>query len=105
MVSLEALLKGSLELACQAQRIDNIEAGRQGILSLSRPWVLKHIEQVAEPLVQLNEEWEYRRLLEVYMSLDPNLVQQLVERALKNENREIQEVGQDFLDILSRTMP
>jgi len=39
--------------------------GRYGILALPNDWVLQHIEALAEPLLQLEDAWENRRLLEV----------------------------------------
>ncbi len=97
----DAVLCYLLELACQSQHIGNIELGRKALLELPRAWVLQHIERVAAPLLQLHDEWEYRRLLEVYARLDRNFAQNLVRWGLKSQNPEIQEAGQDFLETLS----
>ena len=62
----DAVLRYVLELACQCQHIRNIELGRMALLELPREWVLQHIERVAEPLLQLNDEWEYRLALKMF---------------------------------------
>jgi hypothetical protein len=59
-----------LELACQAQNMLNIELGRASLVTLPRKWLLEKIEAAAKPLLDTNDEWEYRRLLEVYWKLD-----------------------------------
>jgi hypothetical protein len=62
--------------------------------------VLQHIERLAEPFLQLDDDWEYIRLIEVYWTLDKALVQKLAYRALQSANYNVREVGQDCLDKL-----
>ncbi len=95
------ILSGFLEQACQSQHVSNILIGRAGIQRLPRAWVLQHIEQQAEPLLQLDDDWEYLRLIEVYWSLDKALVQNLAHRALQSTNHAVREVGQDCLKKLA----
>lgn len=92
----EALLSGFLELACQCQNEGNILSGRQGILSLPRDWVIQHIEDLAEPLLQADDVYEWRRLMEVYDDLDEDLMKRLALRAISHSNPEIKEVGEDY---------
>jgi hypothetical protein len=66
-----------LELACQAQNILNIELGRASLVALPRNWLLEKIEEASKPLLDENDEWEYRRLLEVYWKLGEGLVRNL----------------------------
>ena len=77
--------------------IGNICIGRYGIAALPREWVLANIESLVEPLLEAGNEWEWRRLLEVYWFLDGGLMQRLSLRALASECGEVREVGQDFL--------
>jgi len=98
---LTAALGEYLELACQAQNTANIERGRRGILSLPRAWTVAHIEAAAEPLLQTNDEWEWRRLLEVYERLDEALLRKLAVRATSHQDPDIREAGQDILDWLA----
>lgn len=90
-----------LELACQCQNSRNITLGRTALRALPRQWLLERIEPVAEPLIQLNDDWEYRWLLEVYWGLDKSLVKKLALRGLDNANPKIREAGQECLDNLS----
>lgn len=94
----EAVLVLLLKLACHSQNIANIEIGRKGILAIPKEWVLHHIEQLAEPLLQLEDDWEYRRLLEVYELLDDSLKRRLAVRAKNHSNPDIREAGEDFLE-------
>jgi hypothetical protein len=92
-----------LELACRAQNIRNITLGRTALLALPRVWLLAHIEHYAEPLLQLKEEWEYRRLAELYEQMDDDLVRRLVIRGLASPNEGIQEAAQEYQAWLQRT--
>jgi hypothetical protein len=94
--SLQTTLTGYLELACQATHVRNILRGRNGILQLPREWLLTHIEDAAEPLLQTNDPWEWQRLLEVYEMLDAALALRLSERAKEHIDPEIREAGVDF---------
>lgn len=98
----KAILSGFLEQACQCQHIGNIEIGQYGILTIPKEWVLQHIEHLAEPLLQAEDEWEYRRLFEVYYILDKSLARKLALRATNNPNPDIKEAGQDFSKQLNR---
>jgi len=96
-----SMLSYLLELACRCQHIRNIELGRMALWALPKQWLLERIGLVAEPLLQLNDDWEYRRLLEVYWRLDKSLVKELASRSLGNPNPEIRAAGQECLDKLA----
>lgn len=68
-----SLLAFFVELACQCQNNTNINLGRNAILSLPHKWVCRNIQSVVEAQLTLSNEWEYRRLLEVYEQLDNEL--------------------------------
>jgi streptomycin 6-kinase len=67
------------------------------ILSLRRKWLLRNIEAAAEPLLESGDDWEYRRLLELYALLEPSLVLRLAGRAAGDTRAEVREAGEDFL--------
>jgi hypothetical protein len=69
-----AVLQYLLGLACQAQHIANIELGRVVLRRLPRDWVLRNIERCSTSALDLDDEWEFRRLLEVCEVLDGGLV-------------------------------
>lgn len=97
----DAVIAYLLELACQSQNVENIQLGRAVILSLPHPWIVESIEAYAEPLLRLDDEWEYRRLGELYERLDTNLLRRLAMRGLESRVHEIREAAQDFLEWLS----
>ncbi len=98
----DAVMRYLLELACQAQNTGNIMLGRAALLGLPRGWLLEHIETYAEPLLELEDEWEYRRLGELYEELDDELVRRLVRRGLVSSGEDIREAAQDFSDQLAQ---
>lgn len=91
------LLAALIELACQCSHARNIDLGRAGIWALPKDWVLDHIETVAEPILPKDDDWEYRRLMEVYERLDHILARKFALRCLAEEHPEIKAVGEDYL--------
>ncbi len=89
-------LRAAIQLACESQNVGRILAGRQQIQAMPRAWVLRWIEQVAAESIDLSDEWEYRRLLEVAALLDADLVQRIVAIGLSSANPEMQEAAEDF---------
>jgi len=94
----DAVLQYLLELACQSGNIANISLGRMALLALPRQWVLGTIERTAEALLDWEDDWEYRRLLELYQLLDQTLVHHLVARGLTNSNRAVRETAQEWAE-------
>lgn len=70
---------------------------RKLLMSLPREFVLREIEEVAEPLLREGDYDVYRRLLELYSELDAGLVRRLATRAAQNPDEDIREAGLDFL--------
>ena len=93
----KASLRSALEDACTAQSMRAINRGRAAILALPRQEVLGVIYSVAAESLPLFEEWEFRRLLEVYEELDKALLQRLVTEGLASTNTDIREASNDFL--------
>lgn len=69
--------------------------GRRGLQELPRNRLLENIKPRAKRLLELNEYWEYTRLLEVYWLLDKGLVQDLVDWGFNNVNEEIKKIAMD----------
>jgi len=71
----------------------------QVVLLSSYPndWLVSHIEEYAEPTLAKATYEEYRCLLHLYILVDVDLLNRLVERAINHEDPDIQEAGQDFL--------
>lgn len=82
-----------------------IQLVRDAIRSLPREWVLAHIEPAAEPLLRRGDWDTYRRLLELYEQLDPDLTRRLAERAAVQPDPDTREAGEDFLRRLTNAAP
>lgn len=82
-----------LELALRCQNNLNIELGRAGLLALPREWLVLRLLTDLEPFLLLEEEWEYRRLLEVVHQLDKNIFSTMIAHGLGSSNSEIRETA------------
>jgi hypothetical protein len=89
-------LSDYLEGACKAQSVRAITWGRNGILAMDRAWVLRNTDAIAKAALNLTDEWEFRRLLEVYELLDPDLLRGLVVVGQQSRAQEIREAAEDF---------
>jgi hypothetical protein len=59
-----------LRFACHATHSRAIVLGRECLLEVDRAWLVLRIETIATGCVDLNDEWDYSRLLEVYRLLN-----------------------------------
>ncbi len=103
MEKYEDTLRRSLINACQASYVPNIEKGRKEIISLPRKWVLDNIHCIATDMLDLSDEWEYRRLLELYDLLHRQLVIKLIELGINSNNEDVQEAANDFKDMIEKS--
>lgn len=94
----QQLFPDLLDLASVAH--SDIQLCREAILSLPKTWVLEHLESEEKSILKNGTDEEYRRLLELYIQIDEEVTARLIQRALHNEDLDIQEVGEDFLDLL-----
>ena len=67
------VLRYLLALSCESQNVTNIELGRETVAALPGPWLVERIHALAERRLDLANEWECRRLLELYAVLDNQL--------------------------------
>jgi hypothetical protein len=89
-------LRAGVQLACQPTHMGPIERGRLQVLQMPRAWVRMHIHTVATDALDLNDYWEYRRLLELLAMLDPDLIAPLVEQGLHSADPDVREAAEDF---------
>lgn len=92
------LLAHFIVLSCQCQNVANINLGRHAILSLPREWVANQIQSIANEQLDLNDEWEYRRLLELYEQLDKDLFTAHISLGLSSSDPEIVAAAVEFRD-------
>ena len=86
----------ALSYACECQSMRRITEGWRRIMALPRRWTIDHIEQIAVDSLNLEDDWEFRRLLEVAQALDTTLLQRLVERGRLSGNPDVREAAHDF---------
>ena len=85
-----------MEHACKAQNIANIQIGRHGLALIPRNWIIENIEVIADYILDLDDEWEFRRLLEVYEILDQKLYQRFIQHGQNHPKSEIREAANDY---------
>ena len=86
-----------LKFACQAQNVANTELGRAGLLAVPCDWLVAALPPIARETLDLSDEWELRRLLEMLCLLDRQLMLEFAEDALRSSDREIREAAQDMI--------
>lgn len=85
-----------LELACQSQHVANIEIGRDALASIPRPWLVPKLAAAVGLQLNLEDAWEFRRLLELYRRIDKGLLGDLITRGAKSDSEEIREAARDI---------
>jgi hypothetical protein len=71
------------------------------ILRIPKEWLLEHIEREVEPYLQKCDGVEYGIYLSLFHKIDIELAKKYALRALEQEDYDIREVGQDYLDTLN----
>lgn len=94
----QQLLPDLLSLACCCHGL-TVDA-RELVLELPREWLIKNIEEAAEPLLGFDDYEEYRGLFQIYLELDLTLARKLAERAAIHSDADIKDSADDFFRIL-----
>lgn len=71
---------------------------RSVILKIPHEWLLNRIEAVVDARLDETSEEDFRRYLELYLSIDRDLTVRLAERARGSADPEISEAGSEFLE-------
>jgi hypothetical protein len=90
------LCKEFLSLACETQNIANIMIGRYCLQNISVDWAARNLDAIAKEYLNLTDDWEYLRLLEVYSSIDLRLRYKLAEWGLDSPNEEIRRLAYEW---------
>ena len=90
------ILRKNLLDACQASYIPNVIQAQNNIRELPNDWLIKNIHLMASKILNLSDEWEYRRLLELYQMLDKTLLTKLIAFGLESNNDAVREAANDF---------
>ena len=91
------VLRYLLALSCESQNVTNIELGRETVAALPGPWLVERIHALAEHQLDLANEWECRRLLELYAVLDNQLAAEFAASCASASDERIATVGNDYL--------
>ena len=100
-ISLE-VLKVLVGFACESQNDVPIMLGRANICKIDKSWLAQHLIEVAKSCLDLNDEWEYRRLFELVLEAVPELKQEVADIGFNSADDDIKEAAADYLDHLPR---
>jgi hypothetical protein len=89
-------LSDLVELASFSGR--DIFRAREIILSFPKTWLIANLNSAVAPILLHAGDEEYRRIIELYLLIDPMLAQNLAQAAATHENEEVRAVGRDFLN-------
>src|SRR4051812_13309945 len=84
------------EFSCLSQNEASISAGRNAFKRLPRLWVLNNFSSIIEKVVNIDDPWEYRRLLELLRDGYDELFKLYIGIGLKSGNTEIHEAATDL---------
>ena len=76
---------------------------REIILSLPHDRLITSIEEVAEPILQSDDEFDIRQIFQLYLEIDRGLAVKLAKKVANHSDEYLREVGQEFLEQLSKT--
>ena len=96
------VLKVLVGFACESQNTALIILGRANICKIDKQWLAKHLIEAAKSCLDLNDEWEYRRLFELVLEAVPELKQEVADIGLNSADDDIKEAAADYLDHLPR---
>ena len=85
-----------VEHACQATNTAVIVAARNAITSMPQSWLRKNLVGVARDRLNLEDDWEYRRLLELLSPALPDLMGQFIEDGRSSKNPDVKEAAEDY---------
>jgi hypothetical protein len=92
------VLRHVLSAACGCTHAAGIMNARTRIAEIPPEWLLLHVDQAVVGAVNLEDEWDYRRLLEVIERYCPSKLPHYVSVGLQSKDPEILEAAQAFLD-------
>jgi hypothetical protein len=85
-----------LSRACQSQNDANIVLARQAIAAIPQPCISRVLERSIRRGVDLADEWEFRRLLELLREINSDQLSALITFGLASNDADIREAAEDF---------
>jgi len=92
----ERVMEAILHRGCQAQNERNITLGRMAAAETPHDWFVEHVERTAARVLNLDDDWDYLRLLEMCENIDTELLKRLVARGSTSPDAGVREAAADF---------
>jgi hypothetical protein len=92
----KAIVSCMLEFACLAQSFHSIQAGRNLLSQIPAIWLDKVLPDCVDATINLNDETDYRRLLELLDLLKSKLLAHYVAVGLNSESEDIRIAAAEF---------
>ena len=96
----EDVVKILVGYACQSQTHSYINSARKLLGEVPRKWMKYNFKSVLDNVVSYDDEWEYRRILELIQEIFPELLGWAVNIGLGSKNVEVDEAAKDFQKFL-----
>ena len=85
-----------LDHACDSQHFGSITAGRRAIARIPLRWLEENLFRVAADVLDLEDEWVYRRLLELVREVAPSIQKDFIDKGLASSNPDVASAASDF---------
>ena len=82
--------------ACCGQNVLPIEISRELLLAFPKKWISSKIKKLAFRSIDINDDWDYRRLLELSELISKELLIWAIALSDNSENPDIIEASYDF---------
>jgi len=89
------LVSKILDFACKSTNTANITSARRIIKRAPKSWLDAHLTAIAIRALDLSDEWEYRRFLEVLHIIESPLFANFREMGLNSPAAELREIASD----------
>jgi hypothetical protein len=85
-----------LKQACESQHVGHIASARKALLTLPRVWLSGVLQDAIGEVVDLGDEWEYRRLIELLKELNLQLFESYIDYGMAAGSGAIFEAATDL---------
>jgi hypothetical protein len=92
----QRLFEDMLRLACESSYVPTIIEAREFLMVLPRTWIVAQMRSASDWILKSNDEWIWRRFLELAALLDQDLTVELAHLATSQEDEAIREAGTEF---------
>ncbi|WP_134685090.1 hypothetical protein [Brevibacillus migulae] len=91
-----------VQFACVGQNSAPIMLARKQLKTIPSDWLNQHLPSVTDKAITLEDEWEYRRFLELLDEAQlTNLLNLYINEGMKSSNEEVREAAEDFSNMNS----